>query len=393
MSAHLKKKTKKANPESQVVNVRGTARDSDLPRVDTQNQNKPSHLESNLLKSIVSGAAVLGLLWITRTLLVPILMGGILAALFFPAVVRLQHTLKLTRTPAAIIVSIGAVLSVVLPFVFLVFVAVKNSWKWFVQFKASGALATQVSGFSVDSIPGATRVMAWVTQMFPLSTEELNATIADVAKSLGVQLAEFLGDFFSQIPSLSLGIGLSVVSLFFCLMDSDKILGFIRRISVFSREETERILEAFSKMSRSVFLASVFSGGAQAIIFSICGWIAGVGHAGLLLSVVFLASFIPVIGSAPLTLGLCIYEWSTRGTSSGVILLVGVILVSSADNVIRPMVLKGAGNLHPLLGLVAAFGGLEVFGFVGIFLGPILAGMALVGITLILERRERENRA
>jgi predicted PurR-regulated permease PerM len=47
------------------------------------------------------------------------------------------------------------------------------------------------------------------------------------------------------------------------------------------------------------------------------------------------------------------------------------------DNFVRPIVLKGRGEMHPLVSLVAIFGGLQMFGFFGVFFGPIVAAVVI----------------
>ncbi len=50
----------------------------------------------------------------------------------------------------------------------------------------------------------------------------------------------------------------------------------------------------------------------------------------------------------------------------------GTLIISGADNVLRPMLLKGEANLHPLLTFLSILGGLIYFGFLGFILGPIV---------------------
>jgi predicted PurR-regulated permease PerM len=68
---------------------------------------------------------------------------------------------------------------------------------------------------------------------------------------------------------------------------------------------------------------------------------------------------------------------SGLGPKVGIILLVFALLTTVVDNFVRPAVIRGSANLHPLIAFVAAFGGLTLLGFPGIFLGPILAGLAV----------------
>jgi len=61
---------------------------------------------------------------------------------------------------------------------------------------------------------------------------------------------------------------------------------------------------------------------------------------------------------------------------AGVILLVyGVLIVSSIDNVLRPMIIGERAKLHPALVFLGVLGGLQIFGILGIILGPIVLGV------------------
>ena len=77
--------------------------------------------------------------------------------------------------------------------------------------------------------------------------------------------------------------------------------------------------------------------------------------------------------------------------NAALVLLVAAMGVSLVDNVVRPWVLKGTGNLHPFLAFIAAFGGLQVFGFAGVFLGPILAGLCVTLLTSESQHSEKSN--
>ena len=92
-----------------------------------------------------------------------------------------------------------------------------------------------------------------------------------------------------------------------------------------------------------------------------------------------------------MTFGVGLYQFLMGNTTSGVILLVTAVAVSVVDNVVRPVFLKGAANLHPLLAFVAAFGGLQTIGFIGVFIGPIIAGVFVV--TLQILASEQDSRA
>jgi len=60
------------------------------------------------------------------------------------------------------------------------------------------------------------------------------------------------------------------------------------------------------------------------------------------------------------------------------VLLWGSVVISTADNIIRPWVVSGRVELHPLILLFFILGGVEAFGFLGLFLGPVVASILAV---------------
>jgi len=91
----------------------------------------------------------------------------------------------------------------------------------------------------------------------------------------------------------------------------------------------------------------------------------------------FVLSFIPLFGTTPVTLGAAIYLFASGRQGAAIVMLVGMVVIGASDNLVRPLVASGSGNLHPLLTLVAIFGGLAAIGASGIFFGPIIAALAV----------------
>jgi len=66
----------------------------------------------------------------------------------------------------------------------------------------------------------------------------------------------------------------------------------------------------------------------------------------------------------------------TGSIGKGIFLLVwGTVVVSTIDNIIRPWVVSGRVELHPMVLLFFILGGVEAFGFLGLFLGPVVASV------------------
>ena len=63
----------------------------------------------------------------------------------------------------------------------------------------------------------------------------------------------------------------------------------------------------------------------------------------------------------------------------------GSVVVGTVDNIVRPLVIGSRVELHPLLLLFALLGGLQVFGFIGIFIGPLIISLIAVLTSMLRE--------
>jgi len=121
---------------------------------------------------------------------------------------------------------------------------------------------------------------------------------------------------------------------------------------------------------------------AQGVLAGIGFWIAGIKAAPLLGFITFLLSPVPV--GPPLVwipAGLTLISSGQTGWGLFV-LLWGGLVVSTIDNIIRPLIISAGSDLPFVLVLLGVLGGVIAFGFIGIFLGPVLLA---VGYALLLE--------
>jgi predicted PurR-regulated permease PerM len=77
--------------------------------------------------------------------------------------------------------------------------------------------------------------------------------------------------------------------------------------------------------------------------------------------------------------------------TNGIVFAVFMFLIGISDNIVRPYVLRGGANLHPLIGFVAAFGALEAIGFYGLFIGPVVAGLFFQVLPLVTKSYPRSR--
>jgi predicted PurR-regulated permease PerM len=144
----------------------------------------------------------------------------------------------------------------------------------------------------------------------------------------------------------------------------------------------ENILGIVNNTVRGVIYGLLGTALAQGVVATIGFTIAGVPAPLLLGAVTFLFSLIPV-GPPLIWGGAAVWLFYQGETGWGIFMLLwGFFLISSVDNVVKPILISRASNLPFILGFFGVLGGVLAFGFVGIFLGPILLA---VGYSLIKE--------
>ena len=117
--------------------------------------------------------------------------------------------------------------------------------------------------------------------------------------------------------------------------------------------------------------ATVAAAGAQAVVMFFSFLLLGVPGAFLAGGATFVFAWIPFIGSVPVWIAGAIYLYTQDSMSLVITMIVLGMFTGIIDNYIRPLVLKGRDEVHPLVSLVSIFGGIAMFGIVGVFVGPV----------------------
>jgi predicted PurR-regulated permease PerM len=138
-----------------------------------------------------------------------------------------------------------------------------------------------------------------------------------------------------------------------------------------------------------VIWATLAAAAAQSAMMLLSYLTLGVPAASLAAGATFLFAWIPLVGSSPVWLAGAIYLYAHDAILKAILMVVFGLMAGIVDNVVRPMILRGRSKMHPLVSLVAIFGGIEMFGIMGIFLGPILAAVLIALLQLWPEIGQR----
>ena len=176
-----------------------------------------------------------------------------------------------------------------------------------------------------------------------------------------------------HVGSTLVSLGIMIVAVYYFLADGPGMIRTIMRLSPLDDRYEQQLIDQFTSLSRAIVLATVLSAVVQGLLASVGYWLAGFDSIFLLMLLTMLFAMIPFVGPAAVWLPAALWLLATGRTVAGVLLIIyGAGVVSMVDNLIRPMILQGRSNLHPLLALLSVLGGVQVLGPIGIFIGPMV---------------------
>jgi len=218
-------------------------------------------------------------------------------------------------------------------------------------------------------------LMAWVRESaggtaVPAASEALGRLTTAVNGFLQLAVVHFVTSLMDMIVFMMM--------LFFLLRDGAQLRDVLRGVSPLTRGQETEIIDHLAKTVKGVLLSMVIVPIAQGIVSLIGFWLFGVPSPVLLSVFVFFAAMIHLIGT-PLVwvpTGLYLFFWATPVKGIGM-LLYGALVISTMDNIIKPIILKGAAQIHALLAFLSVLGGLYAFGAKGLIAGPVILSLVL----------------
>jgi predicted PurR-regulated permease PerM len=185
-----------------------------------------------------------------------------------------------------------------------------------------------------------------------------------------------------------LGLIVMIVSIYFFLLDGPRMIDWLTAMIPLEASHTQELVSRFTNVSRAIVTATLLSAVVQGILAGVAYRVAGLDSVFLLMSLTMLLAMIPFVGAVSVWLPCCLWLFfAHENTVAAVGLAIfGTAIISQADNVIKPYVLHGQSNLHPLLALLSVLGGVQALGPVGIVVGPM--AVAFLQTLLAMVRTE-----
>jgi predicted PurR-regulated permease PerM len=314
-------------------------------------------------------ALVIGCVVVLQPFLAATLFAASVAACTWPVYAWIRAKVGGRATVAASLMTIALVIIGLVPFVFLVGALIDDVpvlVDWVKQTFAEGPPEPPAW---LAGLPWVGDLLADYWQRLGASRDELFALLrrfADPARAFLVAVGKVLAEGILQL-TLAIFIG------FFLYRDGDALVAAIRAAATrLAGSLADGMLATINNTVVGVMYGIVGTALAQGVVAALGLWIAGVPSAPLLGAATFLLSPVP-IGPPLVWGGAAIWLFSRNEFAWAVFMLAwGVLVISSIDNFVKPLLISRGAAMPFVLVLLGVFGGVLAFGFIGIFLGPTL---------------------
>lgn len=332
----------------------------------------PSHYYARVFALVT--AAVLGVVTfrILLPFFAPLMWASLLAFMLQPANARLLA--RGQKPPlAAGVLTVSAFLVVAGPVTLFVFTFLRQAGELLARFQTEAAARRLPALQMMLELGPVQAVLTKTGEFTSLSKDQIIASASEAAQGLLQQIASLGGTVVVGAFNIITQFALTMFLLFFFLRDGKGMLARGIRLVPMTADRKVELAGTLGGVTRAVVLGTAVTSLVQGTLVGIGFAIAGLPSPLVFGAVGAMASLIPIVGTALVWVPAAITLVAQGSTGWAVFLtLWSIILVAGSDNVIRPLIISGSSNASTLLVFVGLLGGLSVFGFAGIFMGPLV---------------------
>jgi predicted PurR-regulated permease PerM len=218
--------------------------------------------------------------------------------------------------------------------------------------------------------------------------EKALAILNSAASQLGLWMNSIVSNFFHILFTFLL----THIILFAWLKNGRVFKNFFLKFSPLTQQENQVLMRTFIKLNNTLMKGNAISGTFQALVAYILFKIAGFEEGLFFSLLIFIASFVPVVGTSIIFLPISIYLWVTDNTFAAIsVLTTCSVAFLFMENWFKPNFIGERLKIHPVVVLISLLGGVKILGIVGLFYGPVIVGMFFCVLNLLHKRVSNNN--
>lgn len=192
-------------------------------------------------------------------------------------------------------------------------------------------------------------------------------------------------DIIGSVAETFLGLFIMFFVMFYSFIDGKKWIEGIKKRMPLKKEYTNKLIKNTESITKAVLYGYILTAIIQGSIGGLIFWILGVSNPIFWGFIMIILAIIPFVGTPIVWLPAAIIELLMGHYVTGILLLIlGFTIIMNVDNFLRPKLIGNKAKVHPVIILVGVLGGLSVFGFTGIILGPMILTLLMVLFKFLL---------
>ena len=333
-----------------------------------ENPPSPMALRYFLILFLISILLVGWLFWPFLSILI---LSYLLTSVFLPTYKLLNR--KLPDYFASFLTCILVMLLVFIPLVFFATALVQEAQHLYELGRGSGVnLALKLRAFQESALFFGLQEIAGILG-FPLEAEDISRAFLELMRSVGLFFYSHAGNWAGNILLFLFNFSLMLLTIFFLLIEQDRLLNYILRLSPLPEEQGRRLFAKFDEITGAVLIGngicSIIQGMMGGVIFAVFSlgppvlW-------GLIMAVL---AFLPIVGIG-LVLVPAALVLAFKGNMAGAVTLLvlyGIITII-VEYFMKAKMVGDRVRMHILLAFLGMVGGLATFGLLGIIYGPLI---------------------
>lgn len=323
-----------------------------------------------------------------RPYVTPILFASVIAIVFYPLHKGIQRVFR-NRNIGALA---STVVTLVLTVVPLTFLLLAISHELTDLYRSLATKSADAGGVIAYLLHGSEKVVSWAGRQFPLPSIDLQGILLRRLEGASASLVRFGASLVSNAFSFIVNAAIALIILFFLFRDGE--MGLSKIMTALPLPEN-RLLELRARVSSTVmanFYGGVAVGALQGTLTGISFWALGLDSPVLWGVTTGLFSIVPFVGSAivwvPAAIVLLLTGHFVKAT---ILLALGVAVIGTIDNIVRPLIVHKSLRLHAVFVFFALLGGVQLFGVLGLFVGPVIVSVTAALLMMLREDLASRN--
>ncbi len=303
-----------------------------------------------------------------------ILWAAVLAVIAYPYHLRMCDK-GMKSWVAALVSTLGVVLVVLVPLLVITLLMAAQVPEAIEQVK--GMVVSAKGWIHSDS-----RVFAFIDGYYDIDWLKDPAVVKERTQQLMAPLAQRSATIatlaIGSIAGTAISICFALFTLFYFLRDTREINHSLIDLLPLEREQSKEVFKRCRDVIKASVQGVILIAAIQGVLGAIAFWFLGVPGAVLWGVVMFILSMIPALGAFLVWLPAAIYLAVTGHWVQAIIMVAwGGVVIGSVDNFLRPKLVGKKTGMHDLVIFFSVLGGLQVFGILGLFVGPVVVAVAL----------------